>query len=713
MPTALKPTPGVEYFFAPRSIAVIGASANAAKPSGRPIAALLQQGYTGAVYPINPRYGEIAGLPCYPSLDDVPGPVDLAVVAVPAEVAPAALEQCLAKGVRAAVVFTSGFAEVGEAGKALQEKMTELARRDGMRIMGPNCLGMVYFKNAVMASFTDIISVRLPAAGALAFVTQSGAFGEKAFMQAARDGVGFSAFISVGNEADLEFPDFISYLIGDPDTSLFGVYLEGARDGAKFRRVAEAALRAGKPILVKKVGRTRAGTRAAASHTGSLAGDDAIYDAFFRQTGIVRIEELRDLTSFAIVHRSGRLPAGRRVGILTGSGGEGVDMADKCESLGLVVPEFSGATRAELERHLPFFGSARNPVDLTAAVGTDHALYGKCLRAIVDDENVDMVVAPGFFLDFVGQNLVDDTLEIYRSTTKPIILTPMWSDDTPRAREMMATFAQEGIPIIAECADAARAMASLANYAEMRRSAAFAADIDEGGPAAPPQDAVNALQDGAALTEHEAKQVLAAYGLPVTQEGLAASADEAAALARRIGFPVALKVQSPDILHKTEAGGILLNLRSEEDVRRAYGEIMGRARQYRPGADIAGVLVQEMIEGGVEVIVGVTKDPVFGPVVMFGLGGIFVEALRDVSFRVAPLARRDAEEMIREVKGYRLLEGIRGKPPCDVAALADAILKVSHLAADFAGRIAELDINPLIVLPAGVWVVDALIVKKP
>src|SRR5512145_733451 len=336
--------PGIEYFFNPKSIAIIGASANLTKLSGRPIAALLQKKFAGAIYPVNPRYEEVAGHPCYPSVGAIPGPVDLAIISVPIEGTLAALRDCADKGVRAAVVFTSGFAETGAEGRALQAEIAGISGESGMRILGPNCLGFIYYPNAVMASFSDIMFVEGDYHGSLGFITQSGAYGEKTFMLTAHEGVGFSAFISVGNEADLEFSDFISHLLGDDGTKLFGVYLEGAKDGLKLRRAAEAALAAGKPILIKKVGRTRAGKRAAASHTGSLAGNDRIYDAFFRQTGIIRIDELRDLTYFALAHQSGRMPQGKNAAILTDSGGPGVEMADRCEEFGLHVPELAEST---------------------------------------------------------------------------------------------------------------------------------------------------------------------------------------------------------------------------------------------------------------------------------------------------------------------------------------------------------------------------------
>ncbi len=702
---------GMEFFFNPKSIAIIGASADMAKLGGRPIAALLKKKYTGAVYPVNPRYQEVAGLPCYPSVLAIAGKVDLAIVSVPIEGTMEALRQCADKGVRAAIVFTAGFAETGPEGSALQQEIARIAQQSGMRILGPNCLGLVYFRNAVMASFSDTMEMEVESPGALGFVTQSGAYGELTFMQSVRDGVGFSTFISVGNEADLQFSDFIAYLAQDEGTELMGVYLEGAKDGTRFRRAAEAALRAGKPLLIKKVGRTGAGTTAAASHTGSLAGNDRIYDAFFRQMGIIRINELRDLTNFALAHRSGRIPKGRNAAILTDSGGPGVEMADCCEEFGLAVPELTGSTRERIQACLPFYGSARNPVDMTAAVMTDQKLFGECLRAIFADENIDLVFAPGFFMAYTDPRLIDDILNIYRSSSKPLVFFPVWADSSPFAQETIARVRREGIPIIPEATDAARAMAALVRYGEKRRSSALEPGAGPDIPESSAEKAKHILCKGA-LTECEAKQVLAAYGIPVTREGLAASAEEAVLLARRIGFPVALKVQSPDIPHKTEAGGIRLNLRTETDVREAYDAIMRDARAHVPSAAVSGMLVQEMVEGGVETIVGITRDPVFGPCLMFGLGGIFVEVLQDVSFRVAPLSGFDAEEMIREVKGARVLEGVRGRPGSDRKALLDAILRISRLASDFADEIEALDINPLVVFPRGVRVVDALIVKK-
>lgn len=703
-------TSAMESFFNPRSIAIIGASEDPSKPSARVLNALLKRGFKGKIFAVNPRHREIRGVPCYPALAAIPEDVDMVIISVPADAVLAMLEECVAKGAKSAVIFTSGFAEVGPEGKALQENMAELARKGNMRILGPNCIGIINVKNSVMASFANIVDLEPVYPISMGFVTQSGAFGAMIYMQAAQEGVGFSCFISVGNEADTDFCDFLAYLLDDPDTKVIGGYLEGAKDGKKFRKVAEEAMKVKKPILMLKVGRSAAGSRAASSHTGALAGDDQIYDAFFRQTGIIRIETLSELTSFVEVHRTGYMPAGSNIAILSASGGAGVWIADKCETLGLNVPEITGETRRKLEDYLPFFGSAKNPIDTTAAVGQNPAMLGKCVRALLADDNIHMITINLGFADHNAKVYADDLIEIFQSTTKPILLVTLVVSPTEIVSQALARIKDAGITILKDPLFAVQAMSNLAWYADKVRKAAGARY--EVLAVHPDGDVEKLLKTPGALSEYDGKKVLQGYGIPVTREGLATSADMAVTLAREIGYPVVLKIQSPQIMHKTEAGGIKLNLSADGEVRAAYEEVMANAKRYQPDAVIEGVLVQEMLKDGIEVIIGVTEDPVFGHAVMFGLGGVFVEALKDVSFRLAPLARHDAEEMVRDIKGYRILEGMRGKPPADVDAIVDAILRVSQLVTDHSDRIKELDINPLVVFPKGAKVVDALIVNK-
>lgn len=698
---------GIEYFFNPRSIAIIGASSDFTKPSGRTLAILLKRGYRGRLFPINPRYREIGGLACYPTILDVPEEIDLVVIGIPASQVIDILRQCAKKKVKAAIIFSSGFSEVGEEGKVLQERITELAKAHHIRILGPNCFGLIHTKASVIASFATIVDLEPVYPSALGYVSQSGAYGASSYSQAIEQGVGFSAFVSVGNEADTEFADYVDYLLDDPETRAIGGYLEGARNGGKFRQVAEKALRLGKPLLIVKAGRSRAGSRAASSHTGSLAGSDEIYDAFFRQMGIIRYESLNELIAFVVAHRAGRMPSGANIAILSGSGGSGVMMTDKCESLGLTVPELGAETRKELAKYLPSFGSGRNPVDLTAQINTDSALLGNCLRVLLNDDGIDMLIARVPVSRITGPAIAKDIIELFHATSKPLLLVIPASYQR-QAPDVVAQIKAGGVPILSDSLLASQAMARLWWYA--RKQSEFSRRAPLPGPS-PRREGEGSVLPAESLSEFDSKKFLAAHGFPVARGGLATSAEMAVDHARAIGYPVALKIQSPQILHKTESGGIRLKLASDEAVRAAYREIVENAGRSMPEAAIQGVLVEEMVQGGVEVIIGATRDPVFGHVLMFGLGGIFVEAMKDVSFRIAPVSREDAEEMVREIRGYRILTGMRGKPAVDLDALVDVLLKVSQLVTEAGREIRELDINPLVVLEKGARVVDALIVK--
>ncbi len=426
--------------------------------------------------------------------------------------------------------------------------------------------------------------------------------------------------------------------------------------------------------------------------------------------GIIRIETLSELTSFVIVHRGGRMPEGNNIGILSISGGAGVLMADKCESLGLNVPEFTGETRRILEAYLPPFGSAKNPVDLTSAVVAEPEMLGHCLRALVADDNIHMITVAMGFMPHSAPILAKDLIEIYQSTTKPIVLTTYNISSSEVIAKAIKSIEDAGMPVLKDHLHSIQAMSNLARYsAKVRRTA----DIKEDSEAIKPdKEAEKIIKNPDALSEYEAKKVLAGYGIPVTREVLTTSADMAVESARKLDYPVALKIQSAQITHKTEAGGIKLNVVSDAEVRAGFEEVISNAKKYMPEAKIQGVLVQEMLKDGVEVIIGTTKDPVFGHVIMFGLGGIFVEALKDVSFRIAPLSRVDAQELVSEIKGYSVLTGIRGKPPVDMDTLVDVILRVSRLVTDHRDAIKELDINPLMLFANGAKVADALIIKK-
>ncbi|HBV97004.1 MAG: hypothetical protein JL50_12255 [Peptococcaceae bacterium BICA1-7] len=704
------PIISLDPFFNPQSIAIIGASNHPMKPGGRPINALLGRGWQGKIYPVNPARDNIGGLKCYPSIMDIPDTIDLAIIAIAADHVFSALEQCAAKGVKAAIVFSSGFAEVGPEGVSQQKRLTELAARTGMRILGPNCLGLINANNNVMASFAFIVDLPPVDPKVLGFVSQSGAFGSVIYAAALAEGVGFNYFISVGNEADLEFADFIEYMVHDPQTMLIGGYLEGSRDGDKLRKVAEEALDNKKPLLIMKVGRTSAGSKAAASHTGSLAGSDRVYSAFFKQVGILRIGNYTDLIAFTPLFQSGRLPRGRNTAIIATSGGAGVTITDYCESLGLNVIPLREETRKKIDSVLPSFASSRNPIDLTAAVMTEPEIMAVTLRAVCEDPDVDIVIASLNFTIPDDHPVVGEIIEIYRNTDKFILIAPFKFPGAP-VEPAVLEFRKASLPVNYNTMDAINALEQLTQFKEAleRRKQEKYRIVPRSGPTPIISDLI---RPGETLGESSAKAVLERYGIPIARQEVASTREEAVISARRIGYPVAMKVDSPDIPHKTEAGGIKLGLKSDEEVAKAFDEIINNVKNYLPTAFISGVTVQEMLPEGTEVIIGVTRDPVFGPTIMFGLGGIFVEVLKDVSFRVAPVSRGDAEDMIMEIKGSAVLKGVRGKPPADTEAIVDVILKVSDMVTDYRDSIEELDINPLIVYPRGAKAADAMLVTR-
>lgn len=460
----------MSYFFQPRSIALVGASPDLTKPGGRCLNALLKRGYPGKIFPVNKQYRELRGLSCYRNLSEVAEKIDMVIISVPAEGVINTLEEAGKKGAPVAVIFTSGFAEIGPEGRRLQDELKEKARTLKIRLLGPNCVGLVNLPLSVMASFANIVDIEPVHPMTLGFITQSGAFGAMIYAQAVEEGVGFSSFVSVGNEADTEFSDFLSYMVHHhPATEIIGGYMEGAKDGRKLRQAALDALKKGKPILMMKLGKTKAGARAAASHTGSIAGEDAIYDAFFRQVGIIRIESLKELTSFVTIHRARRLPRGRRVAVLSVSGGAGVLMADKLEEWGMEVPAMADKTRQKISRYLPPFGSAVNPVDMTSVLGSDPHMLGKCLKVLVEDDNFDLIAVNTALTDFTASVIAADIMDIYGKTEKPIVVTVHVFHHTEKTSEAINQMKTMGIPVLGDHLHAVRAIKNLAWYAEKRR----------------------------------------------------------------------------------------------------------------------------------------------------------------------------------------------------------------------------------------------------
>ncbi len=706
----------LETFFYPASIAVIGASQNALKPNGIPLYLLNMFGYKGDVYPVNPKYERVGGLKCYPSILDIEGRVDLAIIGVAAAQVMEVLRECAGKKVKSVIIFTSGFAEIGAEGRAEQEEMKSLADESGMRILGPNCLGILNYYNGNMASFfynqerKDLVHPKK-----LSFITQSGGLGGIIYQMVMQLSIGFNYFVSTGNEADVSFAEILDYLVSLDEVSIVAGYLEGLQgDGKLFREACRHALENKKLVTMLKVGRTETGAAAAASHTGALVGSDQVYEGVFRQFGVPRADDVEQMNALIALHATGRLPKGKRMAIITISGGGGVVVADKCPEYSLEVVTLSDYTQERLREFFPAYGAVRNPVDLTSQLFIDTELFQRALLLVMQDPEIDV---GGFFynLEMPDPEAGKKIIEVYNEIDKPLVVFS-WPTGQDYAIEARKGLVQAGIPVIEHIPSGLWAISSLAEWAQ---KAGKPQVYPSCRPAKEQEEALGYLKEysafrGRAITEWQSKRILRAYGIPVTEEVLASSPEEAVKAAKGIGFPVALKIMSPDLLHKTDAGGVILNVSNEQEAEKAFLEIMGNVQNRRPDAAIEGVLVQEMLRPGLEVIVGVKKDPVFGPAVVFGLGGIFVEVLKDAATRVAPLNEHDARSMIDEIRGKALLAGYRGELPRDIDALIDILLKISRLAVELEDTVDEIDINPLILYEQGSGAVaaDALVVPR-
>lgn len=703
----------LEPLFNASSIAVMGASENPYKIGYIQLKALIDGKFQGAIYPINPKATQIEGLTCYSSLSEIPGPVDLAILCVGANQIQKGLEDCAEKQVKAAIIFASGFSEVGEEGMKLQDSLNEYAKENGIRIIGPNCVGLVNTTNGLIGTFSPaILAVPLHEEKAVGYVSQSGAFGVLTYMAAAQNGLSFNYFVSVGNEMNIEFSEVVEYMIHDEKTKVITGYLEGAKNTANLRAVAREALERKKPIVLMKTGRSSAGSRAAASHTGSLAGSDVIYDAFFKQAGIVRVDDYEDIITFSKLFLSNKLPQGKNTVIITSSGGRGINESDRCEALGLNVIALNDKTKEKIKGLIPSFASASNPIDLTAAASVSNPeLFIAPLRALVEDPEVHNIVLTEFPLGWDKDNdYLQEFIEICKNSDKFVLVTtfPLEGMSVPKGTSELE---KNGIPVIPGNLNPLKGLAHLVEYSQYLKNHQHRS-LQEDNLQNRKHDLSHLIQSDANLSESQAADVLEQYGIPTTRRAITTSVEEAVQFANEIGYPVVLKVDSPDILHKTEADAIRLNIGSEQEVINAFEEITLNSRNYKPDAKINGISVQEMLPEGIEVIIGATKDPAFGPVIMFGLGGIFVEVFKDISFRVAPLTRSDAIEMIEEVQGYALLRGVRGQKTADINAIIDVLLKVSSLVTDENTPIKELDINPLIVYENGVKAADAMIVLE-
>ena len=688
--------------FEARSIAVIGASPKPGKVGHVILRNIIASGYSGDLYPVNPKADEILGLKAYPDVLSIPGPVEMAVVVVPNTVVPTVMEQAGEKGVKVAVIISAGFREVGPEGAELEYRVGEIASRHGIRVLGPNCLGVISTRNHMNATFTD----DFPLAGHVAVTSQSGAMGTILLDWAKGTRIGFSQFVSVGNKLDIDEADLLAYFRDDPDTNVIGMYIEGTRRGREFIEQASATSRL-KPIIALKAGRTSSGAKAASSHTGALSGSDMVYSAAMAEAGVVRVKTLDEFFDLLQAFASMPLPRGDGVAIVTNAGGLGVMAADACSDHGLTVAALGKETVDRMKKGLPEEASLYNPVDVIG--DADAARYERALSAVLDDPNVNCVLAMVAPSDLLDVTEVARMLATYAGRTE-VPMAAAWVGGADMAVGA-AILREAGIPNYESPDRAVRALAAMVHYQEERgRPADGDAPLIEGDRRRAEAVLERAVSEGrTALSEAEGKEILRAYGVNVPAEGLARTAGEAAELAGRIGFPVVLKVASPDIAHKTDVGGVAVNMRDEEQVRREFEMMLSRVRSHLPDARVDGITVESMFSGR-EVIAGMVRDDQFGPVITFGLGGIFVEIMKDVAQSIAPLSERRAEDMIRSIKAYPILAGARGRKRADIPALKDVLFRVAQIAIDHP-QITEFEINPVMVGDEGqgCCAVDALV----
>jgi acetyltransferase len=691
----------------PKSIAVIGASNTEGKIGYTVVENLRDSDYEGEVYPINPKYDEVQGLKAYASVLDVPGEIDAAAVIVPARFVPDIAEECGKKGVKGLIVIASGFSEVGR--EDLEEKVVAIAHEYGMRVLGPNIVGILSNSDNCNASFAPF----LPLPGKAALVSQSGALLIAMDASTYIRRVGFDKLVSIGNMSDVNFADLVEWLDQDENTGCISLYIEGLQDGRTFMTNAR---KADKPIVALKSGTSAHGAAAAASHTGSLAGSGKVYEAAFEQAGVVRAANLNNLFDRTLALSLQPPMQGDKLLIITNGGGVGVLATDSAERYGIPLRFAPDEVQDELKNHMPEFGSARNPVDLTGMAGRDW--YQDSTQYAFAHEWVDGLVI------LYCETAMTDPMNIAKGlkeavdasgvTEKPIAVSFVGGE---RSEEAMRWLVENGIPAYNEPDTAVNAMAALREYARNQDLAAQPFDrfddVDEAAARAI-IDKVRSHQDERGVTEVESKAIFEAYGLPIARTRLAESEEQAVELAESTGYPIVMKIVSPDILHKSDADGVKVDINSEDEVREAYNEILENARAYKEDADIDGVAIQEMAPWGTEVILGSVNDPTFGPSVMFGLGGIFVEILKDVTFRVAPVSADQAFKMLSDINGAPILEGARGEEPKDRQALAEVLSRYSQMIYDLQDEVAETDANPVIVYDEGegVTIVDARIILK-
>ena len=697
----------LDAIFAPRSVAVVGASTTPGKVGHDIFVNILKGGYQGVLYPVNPKAKAVASVRAYASLTDIPDDLDLAMIILPPKAALPAVEEAIAKGVKGIVIVSAGFKEVGGEGLAIENQLVDQCREAGVRLVGPNCLGVI--NPLADVSLNASFSARMPKAGNVSFISQSGALCTAVLDFATDREFGFSKFISIGNKADVDEVDLLRYFHADPDTEVIMIYVEELPRGQAFIRTAKEITGGDrpKPIVVIKSGRTSAGAQAAASHTGSLAGSESVYDAIFAQSGVIRAESIDELFDFATAFSyknenvlgkmRRKVPLGNRVAIVTNAGGPGIVATDMTVVSGLQLARFDEMTVEALRSHLPATANVNNPVDVIGDAAQDR--YENALAAVIRDEGVDcalVILTPQSMTNAMGT--AQAVVRISQRSHKPVLCCFMGIIDVSAGVKYLQG---HGVPVYRFPENAAKALGALYRYSRWLNRHELAPFSFRHDKESARGIIENALKDGKTyLSELDGNKLLASYGFPVLPTELARDADQAARLAGQMGYPVVLKIYSPQIIHKSDAGGVKLNLADDQSVKTAFDQIVSNAGAFDPEARILGVLVQKMAPKGEEVILGATRYPKFGHLLMFGTGGVSVEVFKDVTFRLAPINRNSARFMVHGIKGFALLNGFRGRPKLDKTAIENLLVRLSDLVSDHP-EIKELDINPLLVYPEG------------
>ncbi len=684
----------LESFFCPKSVAIVGASRESGKVGNTILTNIIDSKYKGKIFPINPKADKIQGLKCYNSLLDVPQDIDLAVIVIPGKYVLQTLDECNEKNVKAAIVISAGFKEVGKEGAKLEMQLVKKAKEYKIRVLGPNCLGMIDTACPLDASF----SPSFPSAGGISFISQSGALGTSVLDWAKFENIGISKFVSLGNKADISEEDLIKYMEDDDTCKVITAYLEGVKDGRKFIEVSSQVSKK-KPIIIVKSGNTSAGAKAVSSHTGTLAGSGRAYSASFKQSGIIRAKTIKDLFDYANTFANQPLPKGKKVAIITNAGGPGIMATDACEENDIPMANLNKDTIEKLKEFLPAAANFYNPIDVLGDAPADR--YQKTLEVILNDKNVDAVIIiltpqtvtqPYKTAKAIVEELKDSKTEI------PIITCFMGGAEVEKG---IGYLRNSGIPNFEIPENAIETLKKMIEYSEWKQKSAPEFKKIKADKESVSKLFDNCRKDGKCeLGEMDARGVLKAYNIRVPKAELARDIEEAKEIAKDIKFPLVLKIVSPNILHKTDVGGIKVGIENEKELEEEFEQMLWNVKKYMPDANIKGILLQEMIQSKKETIIGINKDPQFGPMIMFGLGGIYVEVLKDVSFRIAPITKSDAIEMINEIKTIKLLKGARGEKPSDIDSIVDVLLKISQLVMDFP-EIIEMDINPLFVKKEG------------